>query len=200
MRAPKLRELFLHICRTSLAGKDHLLVEQKIGEHVFGRDPGYNAGDDSIVRAQVRLLRRKLDAWYAEEGRNETLRISIPKGGYVPVWTENDVPAAPDAQGVPESFSAPVVEPKPTAVPPAGTRSARAWGLLLLGFACCVAAFLGGWSLSRLMVPPAATAQAFRDRAVLMKFFDNKLPGLVVVLVASLFWFNMAWRSSRSFA
>jgi len=52
---------------------------------VFGRRPGFNSSDDSIVRSQARLLRMKLEAYFALEGADEPVVVKIPKGHYLPV-------------------------------------------------------------------------------------------------------------------
>lgn len=41
-------------------------------------------GEDSIVRSQARFLRQRLEEYYATEGREEPVRLTIPKGSYVP--------------------------------------------------------------------------------------------------------------------
>ncbi|MYM67107.1 hypothetical protein GTP45_09725 [Pseudoduganella sp. FT55W] len=59
--------------------------EHEIGVAVFGRDRvTYYTGDDPIVRVQAGRLRLRLAAYYAEEGCNDALRISIPTGSYQP--------------------------------------------------------------------------------------------------------------------
>ena len=51
--------------------------------HVFGRMPGYNSSEDTIVRVTVRQLRQRLELYYSAEGTANDFRIDIPKGGYV---------------------------------------------------------------------------------------------------------------------
>lgn len=52
-----------------------------LGVAVFGRDPdAYYPGDDPIVQVQGGRLR--LEAYYADEGATNPLRISIPLGSY----------------------------------------------------------------------------------------------------------------------
>lgn len=59
--------------------------EHEIGVAVFGRDRvTYYTGDDPIVRVQAGRLRLRLAAYYAEEGSNDALRITIPTGSYQP--------------------------------------------------------------------------------------------------------------------
>jgi hypothetical protein len=84
--SPKLREFFLYVVDCALREVPEEATEQHIGVHVFHRSPGYNSGDDSIVRSQARLLRAKLAAHFAAEGIHEPVIIEIPKGQYLPVF------------------------------------------------------------------------------------------------------------------
>jgi hypothetical protein len=72
-------------------GRASSINEQLIGVEVFGRQPGYNAGDDSIVRSQARFLRMRLEEYFASEGNHETLLLEIPKGSYIPVFKQRTV-------------------------------------------------------------------------------------------------------------
>ncbi|HEY9137922.1 MAG TPA: hypothetical protein VIM67_06585 [Terriglobus sp.] len=73
-----------YVCEKKLQGREGEITEQQIGTHAFGRPAAYNPGDDNIVRNYARILRQRLDDFYAEEGREEPLRIVIPRGSYVP--------------------------------------------------------------------------------------------------------------------
>ncbi len=53
---------------------------------MFGRSVAYSASDDSIVRSQARLLRQRLEEYFETECPNSALIVTIPKGGYVPVF------------------------------------------------------------------------------------------------------------------
>lgn len=83
--SPKLREFFLYVMDCYLRQSPEDATEQQIGIHVFGRRPGFNSSDDSIVRSQARLLRMKLAMYFANEGSEEPFHIEIPKGHYLPV-------------------------------------------------------------------------------------------------------------------
>jgi hypothetical protein len=82
-KAPRLCSLLQYVVENSLAGNFDNLTEQQIGIRVFNRSPGYNSGEDTIVRGTARHLRQRLEQYYADEGQREQLRISVPKGGYV---------------------------------------------------------------------------------------------------------------------
>lgn len=83
---PKLRAFLLYICENALLGRLENVREQPIGTRVFGRPADYNLNEDNIVRVEARELRKRLESYFAGEGRNEPLLIEVPKGGYVPVF------------------------------------------------------------------------------------------------------------------
>ena len=80
----RLRELLKHTVAESLAGRGASLKESVLGVTVFGRKPGYDSGANSIVRVEFARLRRKLQQYYESEGASEPVRITFPKGSYVP--------------------------------------------------------------------------------------------------------------------
>lgn len=94
--SPRLCEFLFYIARCAIREAPEDATEQQIGIRVFGRPPGYNSSEDSIVRTQARLLRQKLDAYFAAEGAHEELIIEVPKGHYLPVFHNRDqLPAHP---------------------------------------------------------------------------------------------------------
>src|SRR5260370_35978971 len=84
-RSPRLRELLLYICERSLQNRLVELREQQSGCGVFGRKSDYNPGEDNIVRVEIRQLRKRLQEYFASEGKDDPYEILIPKGAYVPV-------------------------------------------------------------------------------------------------------------------
>jgi len=74
------------VCRCALDNKPEAATEQQVGICVYDRPPGYNPNDDNIVRSQARLLRLKLEHHFANEGKDEPVVITIPKGRYLPVF------------------------------------------------------------------------------------------------------------------
>ena len=75
--------------------------EYEIACDVLGRRSNFDPLEDNIVRAQMSHLRRKLETYYREEGRSDPLRLSIPKGSYLPHFAEVRHPPASDAAGSP---------------------------------------------------------------------------------------------------
>lgn len=131
-KSPRLRAFFLHVCRCALEEKPEEATEQQIGIFVYGRPPGYNPNDDNIVRSQARVLRMKLEHHFANEGKDEPVVITIPKGQYLPVFEPR--------------FSEPL--PLPELPPPARFKARRPqWMMVTLSGFLAVAAIILGYFL-----------------------------------------------------
>jgi hypothetical protein len=85
-KSKRLAQFLKFICMSTIDGNVGEINEQQIGIHVFDRSPLYSASDDSIVRTQARLLRQRLEEYFDHEAPSSPLIITIPKGGYVPVF------------------------------------------------------------------------------------------------------------------
>ena len=94
-KSPRLRAFFLHVCRCALEDKSEEATEQQIGIFVYGRSPSYNPNEDNIVRSQARVLRMKLEHHFANEGRDESYVITVPKGRYLPIFEPRVVVPTP---------------------------------------------------------------------------------------------------------
>ena len=88
VRSKFLTHFLIYICEKQLLEQTDEITEQQIGEHVFRRPTGYNPGEDNIVRNYARLLRGRLEDYFAGEGKEETIRIVVPRGGYIPLFVE----------------------------------------------------------------------------------------------------------------
>jgi hypothetical protein len=82
----RLRDFLLYVGECAIRDAPDEATEQQIGIHVFGRAPGYNSSEDSIVRTHARLLRQKLTEYFAGEGATEQIIVEIPKGHYLPIF------------------------------------------------------------------------------------------------------------------
>lgn len=85
------RRFLEFIVQQTLAGKSADLKENIVGVNVFDRNPDYDPRLDSIVRVEAGRLRTKLNDYYEQEGRDDRLVISLPKGSYVPDFTWRDL-------------------------------------------------------------------------------------------------------------
>ena len=62
-----------------------------------GRDERFDAQNDPIVRIEVGRLRRDLERYYEVAGRDDPIRITIPKGHYIPAFETRGEATTPAA-------------------------------------------------------------------------------------------------------
>ncbi|WP_372784024.1 hypothetical protein [Phenylobacterium sp.] len=79
-RSDGLNRLFDYLVRSALGGTRP--KELEVAAAVFGRGSSFDGSQDASVRVAVHRLRRKLDDFYAGDGRDEPVRLSIPRGEY----------------------------------------------------------------------------------------------------------------------
>ncbi|MBD3377893.1 hypothetical protein GF406_22885 [candidate division KSB1 bacterium] len=75
------------------------IKEASIAIDVFKRTIGFNSADDPIVRVRVYNIRKKLHTFYLTDGKNDKIRLSIPKGRYELIF-EHLAPPTPKKQTV----------------------------------------------------------------------------------------------------
>lgn len=85
-KAARLVGFLRYVCERTLLGRSAEISEQQVGIYVFGRPPDYDPATDNIVRGTARQLRQRWAVFYQEEGREESIRIAIPRGAYIPVF------------------------------------------------------------------------------------------------------------------
>lgn len=123
---PRLRSFLEFVSHRTLEGKGADLNEYLIGVEVFGKGDGYAPNDDPVVRRAAYNLRQKLQKYYAEEGRDDLVRVDLPVGGYAAVFSAartRSQDAALPAEGPPPAAEAP---PADVAPPPATAAQAVA--------------------------------------------------------------------------
>jgi hypothetical protein len=100
-RSPLLSKFLLYVVTETLEGRAEAISEHQIGVRVFGRPASYRTVEDNIVRNYARQLRKRLAEHFAEV-RDAAMRIEIPVGGYVPVFTRLSPEPGSQAQESPE--------------------------------------------------------------------------------------------------
>ena len=85
------------IVQETLQGRAAQLKEYLIGVEVFDRDHSYDPRTDPVVRGEARRLRTKLMEYYENEGKEDVVRIQIPKGSYAVIDEKELKAAAPEA-------------------------------------------------------------------------------------------------------
>ena len=140
-KGPKLRAFLLYVCENSILGRLENVREQLIGAKVFGRAVDYDLSDDNIVRVEARELRKRLEAYFANEGQSESLVIEIPKGAYVPIFRPREHTTSPPQGPEFEGQAKAPVGPAP------GPARVKSWRIWVVATGLIVWAGITGWSL-----------------------------------------------------
>lgn len=80
--APRLCRFLSYVVQEGIAGRPDRLKGYTIGLEVFDKPEDFDPQTDTIVRVQARALRQKLEQYYAQDGRDDPVRITIAKGSY----------------------------------------------------------------------------------------------------------------------
>jgi len=94
-QAGALSSMLSYVVEETLAGRGGELKEYNIGCEVFGRGATFDPKIDGIVRVQAHRLRGKLKDYYAAEGNQDEIVISVPAGAYAAEFGSTVKPPAP---------------------------------------------------------------------------------------------------------
>jgi TolB-like protein len=70
----------------TLAGRGEAITQATLATQVFDRKVDFDAIVDPIVRIQAGRLRRSLERYYLLAGKQDSVRIAMPKGTYIPMF------------------------------------------------------------------------------------------------------------------
>ncbi len=197
IRAPRVHAVLKFLVEELLAGRAEAVNEQRIGECVLGRPPGFNPAEDNIVRVTVGNLRARLEEYYRTEGRNDLWVLDIPKGRYVPaVHLRDGNPHEPvrgdskDAGFAGQHLAgAETGRPLPSRGPDWKTRRA---GVIL---AVAIALLITNAVLAYWLFRTARSPQAAGPRGLLPQLFRGRsAPLTVVVTDENLYAYRLAYR------
>ena len=114
----KQRNFFNFVVDETLDGRASQLKGYTIAVAVYGRAETFDPQVDPIVRVEAGRLRRALEHYYLTAGKNDPVRIKIPKGGYVPTFHTVQIPPSGAQTQPPErENSAPAAEPSIAVMP-----------------------------------------------------------------------------------
>ena len=93
------RRFLKFVVQETLAGRADRIKAYSIALDAFDRNPSFNPVADPVVRIEAGRLRRCLEHYYLGEGAADRIRITIPKGGYVPhfIVMDGDGCSVPEA-------------------------------------------------------------------------------------------------------
>ena len=97
----------------TLEGREKEIKGYTIAVEALGRPESFDPLIDPIVRVEAGRLRKALADYYAGPGRDDPVRIEVPRGSYVPRF----VRALPELE-LAEKAGAMVVQPGPAHPPP----------------------------------------------------------------------------------
>jgi hypothetical protein len=108
VNAPTKQRFLRLICESYLNGRASELNEYMIGCELYDRDESYNPALDPIVRVGAHGLRKRLEAYYKGEGKDDEIILEIPHGSYAPNFIRRAAPQevsepakeAPDSSGL----------------------------------------------------------------------------------------------------
>ena len=93
--SPRRRNLLAYVVERTLAGEGDRLKAFDIALAVLGRDERFDPQNDPIVRIEFGRLRRDLDHYYENGGKDDPIRIAVPKGHYVASFESRATTVAP---------------------------------------------------------------------------------------------------------
>jgi hypothetical protein len=93
-RAEQLKRFLRYICETEWQGRREALTEYAVGVNALGRAEDFSPEVDSTVRTRAHALRQKLQEYYERENPEAPIRIELPRGGYIPVFSGGAAEAA----------------------------------------------------------------------------------------------------------
>ena len=114
----KQRKFLSFIVDETLEDRASRLKGYTIAVDVYERTENFDPQVDPIVRLEAGRLRRALEHYYLKAGRNDPVRIEIPKGGYIPTFQSVKMPlSGGQAQASKIRDDAPPTEPSIAVMP-----------------------------------------------------------------------------------
>src|SRR5215470_3889684 len=147
-QATRASDFLRFVVHETLAGRGDRLKGYAIAVVVFGRPEDFDAQSDPLVRVEAGRLRRRLIEYYHGEGRDDPLRIALPKTGYTPTFMPLAKPATPSANSARRARRKLVLR-----------------GAVLGGFLATVAALVAWVTWTRAPAPAPLTAGPARAQA-----------------------------------
>jgi TolB-like protein len=83
-----LKDFLAFIVKETLHGRANCLKEYTIAVNVLSKPLNFKPQENGIVRIHAGRLRRALSQYYNEQGANDPVIIRIPKGQYVPHFSD----------------------------------------------------------------------------------------------------------------
>lgn len=82
-RSPRSRDFLAYVVTQTVAGNGEQISERTVGRRALGHDAEFDGSASSSVRVRANRVRRSLANYYSGQGRDESVRISVPPGRYI---------------------------------------------------------------------------------------------------------------------
>ena len=115
--SPRKSRFLEFVAEQTFIGNGDKLNEYLIGVEVYNRGPAFDSQKDPIVRVQAHEIRRILKIYYEDDGKDSLIRLDLPPGAYIPVFSraEAEAPRVPTRQvGIPAQPGSSLVQLKIT--------------------------------------------------------------------------------------
>lgn len=103
-QANRISQMLRFVVEETLAGRGAELKQYTVAVRGLGLPAQFDPQDNALIRIHARRLRQMLEHYYQEAGRADPVRITLDRGGYVPLLRWNTTlsdSAAPAADGAP---------------------------------------------------------------------------------------------------
>lgn len=184
----KRRRFLRFVVEETLAGRANRLKGYTIAVAVFERGEDFDPQLDPVVRLEARRLRRDLDGYYAADGRNNPLHISIPKGQYAPEIVVLDTGGSDNRKESAASGGAPTPDvPKPEAARKAsdGRRNPLVVRWMMASLLLCALVIAGlAYELFRDRIEKPAQAKSAHGPSLIVLPFEQRDSGAATVFLA----------------
>lgn len=91
----RMRSFLSYVVQEALDGRQDAIRAKTIAMDVYGYEADQLAAREGVVRVDAGRVRRKLKAYYADEGADDTIRIYLPVGSYAPQFETTPKPDTP---------------------------------------------------------------------------------------------------------
>ena len=85
----RLSQFLRFVVEQTLNGQSGSIKQYTVAVEALGYGVDFDPQSNPNVRVHARKLRRALDRYYLKQGIEDSIRIDIPKGSYVPIFREN---------------------------------------------------------------------------------------------------------------
>jgi adenylate cyclase len=85
----KLGRFLGYVVEKALTDHPYKIKQHSIAVEALGYGPEFNPSTNPSIRILAQRVRRALERYYADGGAADPIRIEIPKGSYVPVYSKN---------------------------------------------------------------------------------------------------------------